>query len=1128
VSSLVNGAQQDDERQAERSRPASAGRSPVGELVERNIARTGGRALDGLRNFSQSELEEYGQTARALAFPQTGRIAIRGNHAVGTETDAQRLALERLAAVGGGTLDVEWDDTHRGPADVANLLFVRRDLDAQGLWSAFLDDHFEEVAQIWGIGSRSDLVLSGTSALGSDVMVLSGERLRDGIPVDGEFVEAFVSTASSRLGPGVLTRIKVITDPRRAELPASPIGRWLTVERATAIADSHLATVTSPDQIRAPAEGRTSAQLRWSCGDRCIPYWRVGYRTGWSVSVGAVDGEILQSNQHIDRIGPVTMTGLPPGVSRTALPAARTIRLRSANVVNPSGGATLGHTYVDGTHGLTQSTPVQIGLEGPVGASDPAHVGRVERQDYSTWAPVPFRVNWTPSTDPAKNFSDPTDFWAPNTTTGMYPHSTALLYGWFTYWQGLVRDHLYQEVVQRLAFLFDSVGNLACGFSGTDNFGSPSPDPNGSTTWGSIFCQAGSTDTVGTTYDSDGDAIMSASHEFGHTVQNCASQSGAGCANLNPSAIPLANRPPSSSWFPDIWDASKETIAQLFAATLTKYQYTDALRPVESYNESWTYTSYNSTSDDFGSVSQDAGSTLNCPSQVTCGAGFVCAALDGGYNGVNPNGGICERTCVTDSDCQRGLRCEPWAIRPSGTASICKPNTNGNQFLQTLGTRLVFTTGWRDGLAGILYSTGGQSGNATRDFVLGTDSYYTRLLNNSTTRYEVSRGVRSVYSGSGFVVGDDFPDYPYRGAAIPVRSNSWTPLWWGNGAALYPKLEDNYDTDVVIFRGIAGSSYRVETWFKDTAGSPTVEIAQLDNPSTYWSSTTGSLTTPSLSTTGWYSASVWGGSGAQRWEGRMRVEAGYDDLSSSIAEALPMAHSFTAFAAAHSVGDADAFQIHVPVASTSLEIQVTPLTGLSSATILLYDPSGTFYASHAVTPSSTSWLIPSLPVAGHWTWLVLANATGTYWTAGLIGCATASPACDVSPGIRSVRNPSWGDNFAGRLPTSSTEHVYRIHLVASQGVSVSVSDTQQPCAVEVSAYGPSTMTNLRGLAITRWTDGAAVADPGGNTAGAGGYIEALADGDYDFHVRPAPGATCGYYRIHLATSTQRGFALPAW
>ncbi|MBK6531776.1 MAG: hypothetical protein IPF99_19850 [Deltaproteobacteria bacterium] len=99
-------------------------------------------------------------------------------------------------------------------------------------------------------------------------------------------------------------------------------------------------------------------------------------------------------------------------------------------------------------------------------------------------------------------------------------------------------------------------------------------------------------------------------------------------------------------------------------------------------------------------------------------------------------------------------------------------------------------------------------------------------------------------------------------------------------------------------------------------------------------------------------------------------------------------------------------------------------------------------------------------------------------------------------------------------------------------MSVSVSDTQQPCAVELSVYGPSSgpnnMLNLGGQAIMRWTDGAAVADQGGNTAGAGGYVEALAAGDYEFRVRPVAGTTCDYYRINLATSTQRGYALPAW
>nr|MBK7068678.1 hypothetical protein [Deltaproteobacteria bacterium] len=1114
-----------EEGHVTQTRPSSAGMSPVGALLQRSGGRTGARVRDGLRYLSQAELEEYGELRREASFAREGRLGMRGTHVLGAETPTQRSALDRLASAAGGQLSVAWDDIHGGPSDVENLLFVRRELDAQGVWNAFLDAHYDEVSQIWGFDSRADLVLSGTSGLGDEVTVLHGERLREGLPVDGEFIEAFVSTASSRLGPGVLTRIKVITNTGRAERPNAPREQWIAADRATSIADRHLSSLAISASDRTPNDARVSAQLRWSCSNRCAPYWHVGYRSGWSVTVGAVDGEVLQAHRQVDRYGPARMPGLPPGVSRSAPVSQQTIRFRSANVVNPADGSSYGNTYVDGTHNFTQSL-VQIGLEGPVGSSNPAHYGRVERQDINTNAPVPLRVAWNPAGVPAFNFGDPNASWAANPSSGQYPRSTALLFGWFTYWQAMVRDHLSQEVTQRFAFLFNSVGALACGGSDSGNFNPP--DLNGSTSWASVFCAAGATDDVGTAYDTDGDAIISAAHEFGHTVQNCASQSGAGCKNLNPSTIPVNLRPPASSWRPDIWDASRDPVAQLLGAALPRYRYLSSNSPTENYAGSWTYTSYDSTTDDFGTWSQDAGSTLDCPGQVTCGAGFVCAAADGGYNGVSPNGGLCARTCTTDANCQRGLRCQNWPIRPSGSALLCKPDAYVNHFMDTMGTRLVFTAGWRDALAGVLYSTGGQSNNATRDFVLGTDSYYSRLLNNSVARHEVTRAVSSVYSGTGFVSGDDYPDYWWRGTAIPVRSNIWTKLWWGNGSGLYPKLEDNLDADVILFHGVAGSSYRLETWFKDTAGSPNVEIALLDNLGTYWSSYTGTLTTPSLPTTGWYAVYVWGGSGTQRWEGRIRLEAGYDDLAATVAEALPMVHTYSTSASAGTVGDADAFQIQVPNTTTNLDIQVS---GLSSATVLLYDPAGNFYTSHAITSTSTYWSIPSLPTAGHWTWVVLANTTGTYTTVAWLGCASSSPACDLSPGVRYARQ-SWGDRFAGRLPTSSTEHTYRITLAESQGVSVSVSDTQQPCAVELSVYGPSSgpnnMLNLGGQAIMRWTDGAAVADQGGNTAGAGGYVEALAAGDYEFRVRPVAGTTCDYYRINLATSTQRGYALPAW
>lgn len=1100
----------------------------MADIIELAATRGDGRPRNSLRNLSSAELSNYGQVLRRAAADRRESVRLQGDTGRRPPTADQQQAFSRIAEKAAGSLEVEWNDSRGTPVAMSNLLFVSRGRTPREIWDDFLRANFADIAAIFGLEDPSELSITGQTALGDETIVLHGNRLRDGLPVDGEFVEVCVSAESSRMGGGVLTRVNGVIDANRGALPSVDRAQWVTESQARSTADGRWVAAEPGHRLGEAGAQVESTALRLSCGSTCSPYWRVRYHDGWAIHIDAISGGVVSALQERQHIGPLLIQGRPPGS-----PSAQSIRFRGANVVDPSTGVSLGQTSpADGTHSFTQSTPVAIGFEGPVGSTNWAAVGRVERQrwDGSAWVAVPFRKSWTPSTQPSFDFGSP-DLWSPNSDpTFILPHSTEILYGWMTYWQHLFNDHVYREAVQGLALVMGMDNNL----SGILCFGATSgnrttPDAHGNTTAGTISCNAPASDDINTNFINDGDSIFSASHEYGHTVNNCATESGFGCDNINPVFIAPANRPLAiSDWRIAIHGGESEVVATAVSNVLTGFRYANG-RDGVAYQENWKYSSYTSTTDSFGTSTEDAPSQLSCPDSFTCPTSpvnYLCVTTDQNYYRAANMGGLCARSCDPNAanPCPAGLFCQSWTLRAGGTGNVCLHNSYQNKFWDTVGDRLAYTLNWRESLAESMTAAGGQSNNPTRDLVLGPDSYYSRYLYDINNRFEVSRAVSSVYSGNSFIANDDFTDRFDHGAVIPVRSNDWTPLWWGNGNGSYPTFSDANDMDVVMFRGTAGSVYRMEAWFKDTTGSPTIEIHRLSSPSTYWINYSGALTTSALPATDWYVAYVWGGIGNARWEGRIRLESGSDDLIDGISEALPVAHAFTVNASSTGAGDADPFQIHVPVSGTSLELNVS---GLPSGSVVLYGPSGNVYNSYSITSTNTTLYVASLPAAGAWTWRVIAGAAGAYTTNAWVGCGFTSPGCDTSPGTRATRQP-WGDNFAGRLPDSTTEHIYEIELAAAQGVSVSVSDTGQPCSVEISVYAPSNQTHFAGRPVMRWTDGAAVSDPLGYAQGAGGYIEAISAGTYQVRVRAANSGTCGYYRIHFATSENRGPALPAW
>lgn len=650
------------------------------------------------------------------------------------------------------------------------------------------------------------------------------------------------------------------------------------------------------------------------------------------------------------------------------------------------------------------------------------------------------------------------------------------------------------------------------------------------------MCSAGPTDDViATTHVVDGDMLITAAHELGHTINNCACTVGAGCARMFALSIPRPSRPMNpADWKFAVSDAENEVVPTFIGNVLTRFLYNNTLVGVP-FDHDWHYISYTSTTDSFGSLGQ-GGPLGDCLAGTTCPSGYTCVASSHSWwsdpatvppyraGTCVPNPSTCNGPTGT---CPPGLECTnvvDSAVLPGGQY-VCYHSQYRNKFWDSLGDRLVYMLGWREALSLTLTAVGGQAANGTRDIVDGTDNYYARYRLNKRARYEVMRGFQAVYRGTTPIVLDDFTDQGVHAAPISIRTGNWLDIWWGHGSGSYPYFADSADADVVLFRGLKGASYDFEAWLMDTSGAPVMTVTRLNDPSSTsssaWTSTSGSLTTPALPATDWYAVEFWS-SGPGRWRARARVASGADDLAGSVEEALPVVHGVAVTGTLTSTSDEDTFQIHAPTASTSLTITAT---GPSSVWATVYAPGGSIYTWALLTTSSPSLTISSLPSAGHWTW-ALSGATGSYSTSASLGCGGSTPGCDTSPGVRTARY-AWGDRFAGRLPDGTTEHVYRIALQEYQGVSVSLADNADNCEAEVRVFAPSEQRHIGTQPVLRWTDGAATTDLAGNRAGIGGFFEALTTGTYEVRVR-SPGAACSYYRLQLATTNVRGPSMPAW
>lgn len=235
--------------------------------------------------------------------------------------------------------------------------------------------------------------------------------------------------------------------------------------------------------------------------------------------------------------------------------------------------------------------------------------------------------------------------------------------------------------------------------------------------------------------------------------------------------------------------------------------------------------------------------------------------------------------------------------------------------------------------------------------------------------------------------------------------------------------------------------------------------------------------------------------------------------------------SGVSYTGAASSSDLDGFQIWAASGAT-LQISVT---GPSSATVLVYSPTGAYYTGGSVTPT-TPLTVSNLPQTGGWTWQVWPSTSTTYTTQGALTCFGGS--CSTVLPTRLIRN-AWGDQFAGQFATSTTAHDYEVALAAEEGISVSVTDAAPPCALDIAVIPPLDQLNLRPggvqTEILHWTDGSLVRElSGANQQGAGGFIRAVTSGNYTFRVRQQTGTTCPWYRIQFARTQNPGVAMPQW
>lgn len=1046
------------------------------------------------------------------------RLLATTRHAPIGPDDSQIVALRAMASHSFESLTFAWSPAAESPRWLRGIGIAVRGHDARESWHRYVRLERGSLQALYGSSLLNDAVVLHVAQRGDDDVLTVG-RMLVGVPVEGDALRVTISRETSRVGAGVVRRIEGRWRRRTLAAPADVPSRWLSA-------------VDAETRARMPGSG-SRATLRMRCGETCVPVWTVWGTHGRMTEIDGLRGDVLAVRDVRNNIGPL--------LQGTRLPSSSfnltTARLRGAEITDANGAIVAWTDMSTGEHTETTSAPRFIDITGP---RPPGiwPLGRVDFRpgddDTRIWSwPVP----WTPASQPSRDFSSP-DAWPPN---GAAQHTSSLVFGWLNYWQNLTRNVVYGETVDTLSvvWLVPSPDVFGAGSSSNANVGPPG---SGQSSWGRINASFNASDTVTDAVAAQQFPVFA--HEFGHTIMGCAAAAGTECYDHDPNNDDRRTVN-AADWRGAVHGAAVENAADAMSGLLARWPVTMIAEP---WDPAWTYATYNDPNDSFGTLTQFPGTLVDCTQSGNgCSSGFRCMT-NTIYPAVAPPSGqsirtvgICVKVVSQASDCPpefvftqpSTMMSDPVITPPlSPGMGYCMYDDYRNRIFTQLAARFDLTLGWLNATRSLLWAAEGNHDNGERDLVEGADNWHdhiTNVLGNG--RFETSRAMRSIYTGPNYVARDDHPDFFSHAIPLPVISTTPVKLWWGNGQYAYPRLEDLYDTDVFLFRGVAGSRYRVETWARSgSAAIPWVSIHRWDPSFTHIANSypSGTLSdSGALPADDWYVVAVWNGSTlGGDWEGNIRIVTDNDDFSDNAAEGYPLVRGISQSATRTPGDTADGFRVRLTTAMSNFNVSVS---GAPGTVIQLDRPDGTWAAfgvdnlAQAIIDQVGAWRITVFPPA----------SASSYSIVATHDCPIETPYCDVTSAPVNAEHP-WGDLFGGRLPLPSSQRRFRVvGLADDDEVSVSVVDSDPACRLRVRVYGPSILGYFGGASIMSWTDGAMFSDLSGySPPGPGGHFSAMRGGAWTVTVdndpnTPGGAVPCPYFHVMLARG-HRLTSMPAW
>ncbi len=1106
-----------------RSATQRAAQLELAQLLGRIQTRAGTHFPRAWRVANSAEVRQAGALGKEANPPPSVSwrtdLALEARGAVAAE---QRRGLSELAAASFTDLRLHWNDYQNSPGELTGIGFVRREQSPLQVWESFYAANRAAFDAVYSIGPDDALNVVRQHDI-DETTIIYVQRLRSGVPVEGQRFAVHVTHEGSSVGNGIVWLIDAQWDrDLPARMPAAPRSAW--IDEAAALAAAAPPGVTP----------RTS-DLVIVCGEQCRPTWRVDVRDDLAVDVDAVTGVVAGSYDPRGFAGPIRLGGYPPGATAITPIAFRNANFRDRVTHFPVGAS----DWDTGTY-TPPGVPVLVGHDGDrrmfVGRWLP---GRVDRRGPNFGDELPLLVDWDPASEPTRDFGSPNAWPSCRPArsppcSGNLEHMSSVLYGWLSYWQWMFANPIAARVADTVSYRFgiDFTGpGLGGGAAGSWNIVAPGSNQR---TWGRMSLGAGDFDSpfdpaqpAATRADQIMSTMSLASHEYAHTVYYCNASTRPLCTFAN--SAPGGTRPPDvARWRREVWGAAHENLPNMFAMILTQYRSVN-YSGGESYNADWNYGGYASRTDSFGTAIQSAVNlTTDCTlAGVGCPARYACVPTTD-YNPILNMRGVCAPIC-NPAPCDPGLVCGTPSGVPAGT-SVCWHYDYYNAWFTTMGGRLAFDLGWRQAFHHVLVAAEGTSGNLVRDFTLGPNNWYDQLVRAGwISRYEVGRAVRSVSSESGVTARDDYPTIGANAVAIPVPSDPGERIniQFGNSALGFPYLDPGLDIDVVMFRGVRGARYVIEAepqgqsrldmeiqlaTLSDPAGIAVSEDIPIGDPR-------ATLTTPVLADDWYivrfYSRNIEGG----EWVGSIRLAQDSDEFGDNTAEAYPMMNGAERSGQV-TPGDVDAFRIYVPAGGDIPPRPVALSVFCDSPTVAIevLRPDGT----PALPPGSLRVDIPrASDDPGEWTWRLSGN--GTYRTFVGLDCRS----CDRS-GIptRDIAQP-WGDRLGGRLAANATAR-FSVILGSYEGASFALSDSDPSCSLRMDLFAPPAMHWFNGQRVTRWGTGAAVGDIESRHVGVGGHIVAPIFGTYTVEVTEVAGLGCPAFRLFVARDGNENEPMPAW